>query len=429
MSSSPVQAINPSTVTVTATPEPVSYAVDNSNANDVNDLSDICISRPSNSPVQPILLPIRGEKRFIPEDPLALLGQSAQTSSAFGPYAQNGAANASFFTTAATEPFTDWVTVRVPHRGVSSSYSTSSPAYDPHLTATYRFLINPNTAQISRNTEDSQAFARGGWQFGVWGEGLIHVAMAGHTPGYYWAKGLTDEYAYFTESWRNLQQLVIVFENNGYWFEGEEANEGPLAPGFTRRRIKKHQDIQLVAANYIWYGMFDNLTVTLDAEHPYRAEFSLSFLAWKERTRQGSPYSQWGIQNSTERGHSYSAVSSPGAVLVPPSNAGQLTALPLSLSPSGLSSLSSTTPSVIMDSGPQIPPASGRPASSPLSGLSSLLSTVSSVVKGSRSLALPSALSLSPAVASEGASQYLVSGGSGSATPNLGLFSPSEVFA
>jgi hypothetical protein len=32
-------------------------------------------------------------------------------------------------------------------------------------------------------------------------------------------------------------------------------------------------------------------------------------------------------------------------------------------------------------------------------------------------------------VASEGASQYLVSGGSGSATPNLGLFSPSEVFA
>ena len=240
--------------------------------------------------------------------------------------------------------------VRVPHRGVPSSYSTSAPAYNQAATASYRFLINPNTAQVSRNTEDSQAFTRAGWQFGVWGEGLVHVSMAGHTPGYYWAKGLTDEYAYFTESWRNLQQLVIVFENNGYWFEGEERERGPLAPGFTRRRIKKHQDIQLVVANYIWYGMFDSLTVTLDAEHPYRAEFSLSFLAWKERTRLSSPYSQWGIQNNTERGHSYGAAAYPAQAAAPPANAGQLTVLPTSLSPSGQTALASTTASVLPSS-------------------------------------------------------------------------------
>ena len=232
MSSSPITALPlsnapaPSSLASTAP----SYGVNNNNSNSQNDLSDIQISRPSNSPVQPILLPIRGEKRFIPEDPLALIGQAVQTATSLGPGVQNGAQYSSFFTTAATEPFTDWVVVRVPHRGVPSSYSTSAPAYNQAATASYRFLINPNTAQVSRNTEDSQAFTRAGWQFGVWGEGLVHVSMAGHTPGYYWAKGLTDEYAYFTESWRNLQQLVIVFENNGYWFEGEERERGAARP-------------------------------------------------------------------------------------------------------------------------------------------------------------------------------------------------------
>jgi hypothetical protein len=375
-------------VTVTATPEPVPYAtvppslgVDSSRANNINDVSDIHIARPSNSPVQPLLLPIRGEKRFIPEDPLALIGQADQTAAAFASDLKDPKNNP-FFLKAAKQAFTDWVVVRIPHRGVLPSTGNPNPAY----TATYRFLVNPQTAQVSRNTEDSQAFARGGWQFGIWGEGLVNISMTGHTPGYYWAKGLTDEYAYFTESWRNLQQLVIVFENNGYWFEGEEANEGPLAPGFTRRRIKKHQDVQLVVANYIWYGMFDSLTLTLDAEHPYRAEFSLSFLAWKERTRQSSPYSQWGIQNNVERGHSYGAKSYPAEEQAPPDDAGQLTVLPAAASPGGLSALSSLAPSVL--------PAGAVP----------------------------------PAVASDQGVQYLVSGG-GSATPNLGLLNPVEVFA
>ena len=388
MSSSPMPRIITPPVTVTATPEPVPYAtvppslgVDSSRANNINDVSDIHIARPSNSPVQPLLLPIRGEKRFIPEDPLALIGQADQTAAAFASDLKDPKNNP-FFLKAAKQAFTDWVVVRIPHRGVLPSTGNPNPAY----TATYRFLVNPQTAQVSRNTEDSQAFARGGWQFGIWGEGLVNISMTGHTPGYYWAKGLTDEYAYFTESWRNLQQLVIVFENNGYWFEGEEANEGPLAPGFTRRRIKKHQDVQLVVANYIWYGMFDSLTLTLDAEHPYRAEFSLSFLAWKERTRQSSPYSQWGIQNNVERGHSYGAKSYPAEEQAPPDDAGQLTVLPAAASPGGLSVLSSLAPSVL--------PAGAVP----------------------------------PAVAADRGVQYLVSGG-GSATPNLGLLNPVEVFA
>ena len=268
----------------------------------INDVSDIRLVNPSTSPVSVIQLPTRGEKRFIPENPLALVANNLIPGlSSVNPGPED------FSIVAATEPFVNYVQVRIPHRG-SQSFNGN---WDQSGTAVYNFLVNPQTASVSRNTEDSQTFARGGWQFGVWGEGLTTISMTGHTPGYYWSYGLTDEFYYFSESWRNLQQMMIVFENNGYWFEGEEANEGPLAPGFTRRRIKKHQDVQLVVGNFIWYGMFDTLTVTLDADHPFRAEFSFTFLAWKERTRQSSPYSQWVIQNNTQRGHAYGAASYP----------------------------------------------------------------------------------------------------------------------
>jgi hypothetical protein len=279
-----------------------------------NDVSDIGINNPRVSAVPPMQLPIRGEKRFIPENATAIAGTSL-------------AATSDFYVTAAKQAFTDYVAVVIPHRGVNPS----SGKPDPSFNAIYRFLINPQTAQVSRNTEDSQTFARGGWQFGLWGEGLVRVSMTGHTPGQYFADGLTDDYAYLTESWRNLQQLTMVYENNGYWFEGEEADEGPLAPGFTRRRIKKHQDLRLTVGNFIWSGMFDELSVTLDADHPFRAEFTFSFLAWKERPRQGSPYSRWGIQTNVERGHSYGAASyqaqeNPSS----DSSTGQITILPLS---------------------------------------------------------------------------------------------------
>lgn len=245
-------------------------------------------------------LPTRAEKRFISENPTSivqsLVGRIPTTS-------PNRVTEADFSITAApaSPAAADYVSVVIPHRGINPSNGN----YNPILDAKYTFIINPQTAQISRTTEDSQTFARGGWQFGLWGESLVHVSLSGHTPGQYFAYGLTDDYAYFSESWRNLQQLMIVYENNGYWFEGEEANEGPLAPGFTRRHIKKHQDVILTVGNFIWHGMFDEFSVTLDAEHPFRAEFRISFLAWKERFRKTSPYAKWGIGNTVERGHTY----------------------------------------------------------------------------------------------------------------------------
>jgi hypothetical protein len=148
---------------------------------------------------------------------------------------------------------------------------------------------------------------RGGWQFGVWGEDTFLVSMQGTSAGSYFSLGTTDEFSYYAVSYRNLMQLQEVFENNGYWFEGEEYNEGPLAADYLRRRIRMHQDVELWCGNFIWSGMFDSFTISQDATQPFMLTFSLSFFVWKERYRTTSPY-QNSIANNIERGHSYSAI-------------------------------------------------------------------------------------------------------------------------
>jgi hypothetical protein len=265
---------------------------------DINDMSDIHAASPNHVPTPAMLLPIRAEKRFIPENATAIVNTIISGIPTTAPH--RGEAK-DFYIHAAKKTFVDYVIVRIPHRG-----RDSNGKFDPNLTAEYRFLINPQTASVSRSTEDSQTFARGGWQFGVWGESLVNISLTGHSPGQYWSYGLTDGYAYFSESWRNLQQLGMFFENNGYWFEGEESNEGPMAPGYTRRRIKKHQDVQLIVGNFVWNGMFEDFSYTLDADHPHRAEFRISFLAWKERFRASSPYIN-SLPSVIQRGHSYQA--------------------------------------------------------------------------------------------------------------------------
>src|SRR5208337_1407481 len=210
-----------------------------------------------------------------------------------------------FFTAAAMKPFVDYVLVRLPHRGVSSTgqQDGNAPA------ATYRFLINPSQVQVSRQTLDGQAMTRAGWQIGVWGEDSLSINLSGKTAGQYFSWGVTDAFQPYTNSYRNLEALVMVYENNGYWFEGEQAAEGPLAADFARRRIKMHEDVELWVGNFIWYGMFDSLTVSQSAEEPFLINFQISFIAWKERFRKTSPYQNL-ILNNVKRGHSYGAWAS-----------------------------------------------------------------------------------------------------------------------
>jgi hypothetical protein len=273
-----------------------------------NDLTDIRPDGGANNPtVSPMTLPIRGEKRIIttPINP-STLSVSAQQYLGGKPRVFRNTGRTSlvqssdFNVIAALQPYVDYVVIRIPHRGVSTSGQLTND------TAIYRFLINPSTVQVNRQTIDAQAMTRAGWQIGVWGEDSLQISLSGKTAGQYFAFGLADMWQPYTESYRNLQQLQIVYENNGYWFEGEQAGEGPLATDFARRRIKMHSDVELIVGNYMWQGMFDSLQIDQSAEEPWLMSFTLTFVAWKERFRKGSPYTDT-IHNDMQRGHAYDA--------------------------------------------------------------------------------------------------------------------------
>jgi hypothetical protein len=281
-------------------------------ANSNDDLSDIRPDSGISANVSPTQLPIRGEKRLIPApvspSDLNTAFENAYYASGQAPpnvtgYAQGSTRTqlveqADFNVVAAMSPYVDYVTIRLYNRGLGGN---GQPDGNP---AVYRFLINPSQVQISRTTLDGQAFARSGWQIGVWGEDSVQIQLTGKTAGQYFSFGLTDQYQPYSESYRNIEQLQAVFENNGYWFEGEQAAEGPLAADFSRRIIKMHADIELIVGNFKWYGMFDSLTLTDSADTPFMINFNISFIAWKERFRSESPYPDL-IHNDIKRGADY----------------------------------------------------------------------------------------------------------------------------
>jgi hypothetical protein len=280
-----------------------------SNQNDISDVQSKNSAITANTVVS---LPIRGEKRIVPS-PVSTLELAVQMNTGFG--AAGATPPAGILSTkgfgmdttmlAELRKQVDYVFIRIQNRGMNASGTVS----DPNVALVYRFLINPKTVNISHSTLDSQTLTRSGWQFGIWGEDTVKISMSGSTAGQYFLLGSTDEFAEYTESYRNLAQLQLVFENNGYWFEGEQIGEGPLAANATRRRIKMHNDVELVVGDFIWYGCFQVIQISQDADNPFLARFNLEFMAWKERFRSTSPY--WNnIQSSIERGHSYSAYKS-----------------------------------------------------------------------------------------------------------------------
>ena len=201
-----------------------------------------------------------------------------------------------YFETYAKSTLTDYVTIKI--RGRKDSYNT-----DRDLV--YRFLINPESLTISRDTIDAQSMTRAGWQMGVWGENFIKISGKGTTAGQYFASTLNDAFGEYSASYRNMQSLVTLFENNGYWFEGEQFDNGPLSSNLSRRRIKKHSDVIFQVGNFIWFGMFQSLTVTETADTPFFNTFSFNFIAWKERYSQSSPWTSNMSTSDNYLGHAY----------------------------------------------------------------------------------------------------------------------------
>ncbi len=245
-----------------------------------------------------IPLPIRGEKRIVPSqtDPAQVASEISSSIAATGNTFEGTVSSEDFYLSAAKKTFTDYILVRIPGRGADGK----SPF-------TFRFLINPKTIAISKQTLDAQSMTRSGWQYGIWGEDVTEITMQGNTAGQYFSLGTTDNFEELTLSYQNVVMLTMVFENNGYFFEGEKAGEGPMAADYTRRRIQMHQDVELTVGNYIWFGMFTAFNIQHKADCPFTNEFSLTFVAWKERYRSSSGF-PGSITNNIQRGHSPSAV-------------------------------------------------------------------------------------------------------------------------
>jgi len=273
-------------------------------ANNLNDVSDVRPDAGTQGNVSPQQLPIRGEKRIIPA-PVSPTDLSIELENRYNLANQQApspqlVSDNDFDITATLSPFVDYIIVRLYNRGLGGNGQSDG------LPAVYRFLVNPAQVVVNRQTLDGQALARSGWQVGVWGEDSFVVSLTGKTAGQYFSFGTTDRYQPFTESYRNLEQLQVVFENNGYWFEGEEAAEGPLSSDFSRRIIKMHSDVELIVGNFMWQGMFESLTISQTADSPFLMNYQLTFIAWKERYRKGSPYSDM-FHNDVKRGHDYGA--------------------------------------------------------------------------------------------------------------------------
>ena len=218
------------------------------------------------------ILPIRGEKKLVPVE----IGNL-------------GAVNNFEALTARKSPLTDYITIRIKQ--------------PDNQMFTYRFLINPRTISIAHQTLDSRAMTRAGWQFGVWGEDTIDLHISGVTAGQYLSQGLTDGMEEWTLSYRNILELMNIFENNGYNFEGSGISAGPLAADFTRKKIKSQQDVELRVGNFIWKGMFTTMNFNSSADTPFYNKFDLGFLAWKESYTNSSPWRN-PIPNGVYRGHS-----------------------------------------------------------------------------------------------------------------------------
>lgn len=235
-----------------------------------------------------LILPIRGEKRIIPmPSPYTKLLVGEQELQVQG---------TDYNLVAAKRTLTDYIYIRLFGRNLGADED------DPSDALVYRFLVNPKSIDVSYSTIDGMSMTRNGWQLGIFGEDIVSVTLSGQTAGQYFAEGLSSEYEELTASYRNLMDLVAVFENNGYFFEGEDENPSAFANDLQRRKIQGHHDVELVVGNFIWRGAFSHMTVIDSADTPYATNFNLTFMAWKERYRSESPWLN-SIENGVYRGH------------------------------------------------------------------------------------------------------------------------------
>jgi hypothetical protein len=201
-----------------------------------------------------------------------------------------------------------------------------------------KFLVNPNTITVHNDVRDSESMTRGGWQVGVWGE-LGTVNMSGWTAGRYFAGRLVDTYSPFSASYRDLQDLVAVYENNGNFYEGEEFFTPDIPLAASRKQIKYHADVTLAFGNFLWDGYFTDLRVDDMADHPWVSKYTLGFQILAERYAGTSPWRS-SIQPDVQyRGHAWELYNKQAALAQQSDKLSQASTLSATLGQGNLAAL------------------------------------------------------------------------------------------
>jgi hypothetical protein len=214
----------------------------------------------------------------------------------------------------------------------------------PNLGQDYRFkfLVNPENITVNHQTVDAESLTRSGPQVGLWGD-TTDITISGQSAGRYFAGSLVSIFAAYSKSYQNLTQLQMLYENNGYWFEGETAADPNLPQAYAVKQIQLQADIWLGFGNFLWGGCFRDFSIEENADNPFTSKFSFSFVVWKERYKKNSAWRN-SIESDRYYGHAYelyptrkAADQPPPAPFIP---AGSLGASPLapslgSLPPAG----------------------------------------------------------------------------------------------
>ena len=189
---------------------------------------------------------------------------------------------------------TDYFTITLLGRGADGGDFVRKP------------LINPDSVSVSYDMRDAESNARGGYQVGAWGE-IGTVTLSGWTAGRYFAGRLIDEgYAPYAAAYRDMQEMIAVYENNGNWFEGEEAAGSNVLPlDSSRKQIKLHANVHLKLGNFIWEGYFTQMKLDEDAQKPWNAKFTLTFQVLRESYVSTSPWRNSIAATVRFRGHAY----------------------------------------------------------------------------------------------------------------------------
>ena len=201
-----------------------------------------------------------------------------------------------------------------------------------------KFLVNPNTVSIHNDVHDTESMTRGGWQVGVWGE-LGTVSLSGMTAGRYFAGRHADTYSNLSAGYRDLQDLVAVYENNGNYYEGETASSSSIPLAASRKQIKAHADVTLAFGNFLWSGYFTELKVDDSVEHPWASEFTLGFQILNERYASTSPWRNSLQPKVQYRGHAWELINPQSAAAQQNNQLSQASTLAAGLGQANLAAL------------------------------------------------------------------------------------------